>query len=185
MKFFTRNKTPTPITPKQVRDVSDDDNPVTFATPIENEEREQELEEFEDNIKNNYAQTTEPIFEESLFENEILDEVNGIALDKDLTASDKTIKIYNIYNEYEKTMSIGSKAKIINILSVLDNQIKDEKTHDKYGDRINKLRERATKHQKGNADSTNVTQSKESKKNDEAVDWSQVASLLLIEAENQ
>lgn len=55
MKWFTRNKEHRPITEKTIRDVSDDnDNPVTFASGLEDSEREKELEEFGDGKKSDF-----------------------------------------------------------------------------------------------------------------------------------
>ena len=190
-----------PITPKTVRDVSDNENPVTFATGLDDNEKE--LEEFTDEKKIEFAtENNEPVFEkeeEKIWE-EVEDEIEDIEKDKSITLDDKIVTLYKIYEDYKDSMPRELTQRILIDLASLDEKLqeikreeglkaKESRLHDKIKTLKQRLDEKRMKSRnipvKSTSDlSTEERKKVESKSHDKVEDWEHVASLLLVEAES-
>lgn len=203
MKWFTRNNQSIPITPKTVRDVSDDnENPITFATDLDDNEKE--LEEFAGDKKQEFTtENNEPVFEtkeEEQIWKEIEDEIGDIEKDKSITLDDKLILLYKIYDEYQNSMPYALAQRMLADISNLDQQLqeikreeglkaKESRLHDKIKTLKQRLDEKRMKSRnipvKSTSDlSTEERKKAESKSHERVEDWEHVASLLLVEAES-
>ena len=203
MKWFTKNRESIPITPKTVRDVSDDnENPVTFASGLDESEREKELEEFGDEKKQEFGNVdNEPVFEtkeEEEIWKEIEEEIKDIEKDKSITLADKIITLYKIYEDYKDSMPKELTQRILMDLEILDGELqeikkeeglkaKEERLHDKIRNLKSRLDAKTSRNipVKDTSDlSPQERRKAETKSHDKIEDWEHIASLLLIEAES-
>lgn len=172
MKWFKRDKQSIPITEKTIRDVSDDnENPVTFASGLDDSEREKELEEFGYDRKSTFNTNPDYSDEETAKRSgynfqgkdmsekistdakeiwkEVEQEISDIEKDKNITLDDKIILFYNIYEDYKDTMPRELTQRILADLASLDEKLQEIKREEglkakeeKLHDRIKTLKQR-------------------------------------------
>ena len=113
------------------RDVSDDDNPITFATPLVQDD---ELDSFAEQVKNDFNNESEDTgvlskpegsTDQSDYEfaRQIMDEFDEIG-ESSISDEDKLIDFYNMYNSYEELLSDKQKSMVLSRMQGLDKQIK-------------------------------------------------------------
>lgn len=206
MKWFKRDKQSIPITEKTIRDVSDDnENPVTFASGLDDSEREKELEEFGDDRKTTEFVNidNEPVssdVEADKMWTELESELKDIEKDKEITLDDKLILLFRIYDEYEKSMPKPLAERLLADIEGLDKKLQERKAEEglkakeeKLHDKIKRLQSKITNNQirsrnipiKSTDDLSSGERKKvESKSHERIEDWEHTASLLLLEAES-
>lgn len=110
------------------RDVSDNENPVTFATPLVQEE---ELESFANDKKEE--------FENDNFFNEIIKELDGLENDNTVSHDDKMLAYYGVYQQYEKLLTPEQKKIILDGMQKIDSLRKSELKNNSISEKIKNL----------------------------------------------
>lgn len=173
MKWFTKKKDDGSLIHyndnKIVRDVSDDNDVITFATPIVEEERIQELEKFEKDIIDDFienpknatpeeiesaikaSETQEKI--ETIQENkgdqdedklwkDVTDEIIRIKEDDTLATDDKLVLLFNLHEGFEGGFPKEIEMELINLMAVLDARLQKEKKDHQETQREEKARDK-------------------------------------------
>ena len=114
------------------RDVSDDDNPITFATPLVQDD---ELDSFAEDIKNDFQGEKSDDQSDYEFARQIMDEFDEIG-ESSISDEDKLVDFYKLYNSYEELLSDRQKSMILSRMQGLDKQIKQRGRNSKVASNI-------------------------------------------------
>jgi hypothetical protein len=191
-----------------VRDVSDDGPVGGFVTEEMLREQEREMEDFanmkKEDFNNSEASKSETTFadmEEDQKDTwkEIEDNIKEIEKDREMTLEDKSILLYNIFEDYKNGMPMELQSRILVDLESLDRQLiamkkeeglkaKEEKMHQRISDLKTKLDLQKLKTRKIPTKSTENLESSERKQvtsesKDTRNDYEHVLEKLIAEAE--
>ena len=114
------------------RDVSDDDNPITFATPLVQDD---ELDSFAEEIKNDFQSDKPDEQSDYEFARQIMDEFDEIG-ESGISDEDKLVDFYKLYNSYEDILSDRQKSMVLSRMQGLDKQIKQRGKNSKVASNI-------------------------------------------------
>lgn len=106
------------------RDVSDNENPITFATGIDDEDFG-EQDNFAEEIKNDFNGGKSETSDRSDYElaREVMEEADKIG-ESDISDEDKIVDLYNIYQNYEQALSETQRSILLQKISGLDKMIR-------------------------------------------------------------
>ena len=108
------------------RDVSDNENPITFATGLDDEEQDNFAEETRNNFNSGESSgESETSNDKSDYElaREIMEEADKIG-ESDISDEDKMVDLYNIYQNYEEALSETQRSILLQKISGLDKMIR-------------------------------------------------------------
>lgn len=113
------------------RDVSDDDNPITFATGLDDEE----LDSFAEEVKSDFQNEKPDEQSDYEFARQIMDEFDEIG-ESSISDEDKLVDFYKLYNSYEDLLSDRQKSMVLSRMQGLDKQIKQRGKNSKVASNI-------------------------------------------------
>ena len=179
---------------KIIRD-SSDDNPITFATPLVNDD---ELDSFAEDVKNDFTSDKPDEQSDYEFARQIMDEFDEIG-ESNISDEDKLVDFYNMYNSYEELLSDRQRTMILSRMKGLDSQIKQRGKNSKtalniqnsiqkmmYGDKSDEPRQQKTSEHESRQDNKEKNKDKSEKepksldfvKNYDDDDWNQRLAVL-------
>ena len=119
------------------RDISDNENPITFATGLDDEDFG-EQDNFAEEIKNDFnVNDTSETSDKSDYElaREIMEEADKIG-ESDISDEDKIVDLYNIYQNYEQALSETQRSILLQKISGLDKMIRLRDKNSKVANNI-------------------------------------------------
>lgn len=120
------------IPEQKVRDLSDNENPITFATGLD---EDVDSNEFAQDVKNEFESTQGNDKSDYEMSRQIMDEADDIG-ESSLSDEDKMIDLYNLYQNYESELSEAQKGIILGKIQGID---KNLRTIDKNNKTANKI----------------------------------------------
>ena len=104
------------------RDVSDNENPITFATGLDDEEQDNFAEQVKNDFNGGESKTSNDRSDYELAR-EIMEEADKIG-ESDISDEDKIVDLYNIYQNYEEALSETQRSILLQKISGLDKMIR-------------------------------------------------------------
>ena len=117
------------------RDISDDENPVTFATGIDDEEQENFAEEIKNDFNGGEPSDNSNDKSDYALAREIMEEADKIG-ESDISDEDKIVDLYNIYQNYEEALSETQRSILLQKISGLDKMIRLRDKNSKVANNI-------------------------------------------------
>ena len=105
------------------RDISDNDNPITFATGLDDEEQDNFAEQVKNDFNGNETSDTSNDKSDYELAREIMEEADKIG-ESDISDEDKIVDLYNIYQNYEEALSETQRSILLQKISGLDKMIR-------------------------------------------------------------
>ena len=119
------------------RDVSDNENPITFATGLDDEEQDNFAEQVKNDFNGGESNPKTEYDEKSDYEfaREIMEEADKIG-ESDISDEDKIVDLYNIYQSYEEGLSETQRSILLQKITGLDKMIRMRDKNSKVANNI-------------------------------------------------